>query len=69
MSEDSNVDTFRFSLSCVRTESRLLIHSTCRQCGASRLVSMHDGTLDQWHKEHVCGQSPVDETMSPRVSS
>jgi hypothetical protein len=33
---------------------RTLIESTCRECGVSRLVSMADGSLERWEKEHIC---------------
>ena len=54
MRQTPTFDTLRFSLTSVRTESRLLIQSTCRQCGGARLVSMHDGSLDKWQNEHMC---------------
>ena len=38
----------------VRMESRLLIHSVCRQCGASRVVSSIDGSLEEWESTHTC---------------
>ena len=64
MRERPGFDALRFSLTSVRTESRLLIQSTCRQCGASRLVSMHDGSLDKWENEHMCKQSRPPDTGS-----
>lgn len=39
------------------TESRLLIRSACPLCGASKLVSSHDDSLERWEEEHVCGAS------------
>jgi hypothetical protein len=65
--QQPSFDTLRFSLTSVRTESRLLIQSTCRQCGAARLVSMHDGSLDKWHNEHICKQSRVGARWQTRT--
>jgi hypothetical protein len=38
----------------VRLESRLLIHSVCRRCGASRVVSSNDCSLEEWESTHTC---------------
>jgi len=43
-----------FSLSPVRVDERLLIHSLCLKCGTSKIVSAQDGTLYQWVNEHTC---------------
>ena len=31
-----------------------MIHSVCVACGASKLVSKHDGSLDDWEGAHRC---------------
>jgi hypothetical protein len=38
----------------IKTEGRLLIQSTCKGCGKSRIVSKHDGSLEQWEDGHRC---------------
>jgi len=40
----------------IRTEGRLLIQSTCDQCGRSSLVSDHDGSRETWEDGHSCEQ-------------
>jgi hypothetical protein len=30
------------------------IRSTCKLCGASRLVSVSDGSLEEWERTHEC---------------
>ena len=36
--------------------------------GASRLVSIHDGSLNKWHNEHMCkrGTSAANKVYRPR---
>lgn len=38
----------------VRTETRVLIQSVCTKCGASRVVSASDGSLNKWEDRHTC---------------
>jgi hypothetical protein len=38
----------------VEVEGRLLIESVCVRCGASRIVSGTDGTLEEWLATHEC---------------
>jgi hypothetical protein len=38
----------------VTTNGRLLIQSTCRQCGKSRMLSCQDGSLELWEDFHKC---------------
>lgn len=47
-----NPSAFRHSQ--IRTEGRLLIQSTCGRCGKSKIVSHHDGSLEQWEDGHRC---------------
>lgn len=38
----------------LRTETRLLILSTCKKCGEAKLVSSYDGSRQQWQNHHQC---------------
>ena len=44
----------QFARKLVRTVNRLMIESTCRNCGAASIVSDHDGTLEDWEERHTC---------------
>jgi len=46
-----------FSRTLERFGSRLMIRSACAQCGKSRLVSQHDGSLQEWEDGHHCSVS------------
>jgi hypothetical protein len=35
-------------------DGRLVIKSTCRQCGESKLVSVRDRSLAKWESRHAC---------------
>ena len=49
----------QFARKLVRTVNRLMIESTCIKCGATSLVSDHDGTLEEWEEAHTCnGDKP-----------
>jgi hypothetical protein len=41
-----------FSRHLVQQGTRLLIDSECSRCGASMLVSSHDGSLEKWEQDH-----------------
>ena len=43
-----------FSRTLERSGSRLMIRSACANCGASQLVSKHDGSLADWEDGHRC---------------
>jgi hypothetical protein len=47
-------------------EDRVLIKSTCKQCGVSMLVNVRDGSLDKWVSRHEC---PVVRTLEVRYAS
>ena len=47
-------DTPGFDDFPIHVESRLRIRSVCRSCGASRVVSVLDGSLETWKEQHVC---------------
>jgi hypothetical protein len=54
MEPSGPLESSNFSHTPVKTEARLLIVSTCRKCGASKLVSQFDGSLKQWEDGHEC---------------
>ncbi|MGB9255291.1 MAG: hypothetical protein WCC25_10700 [Candidatus Korobacteraceae bacterium] len=35
-------------------EKRALIKSTCKNCGASKVVSIRDGSMAEWEYAHIC---------------
>jgi hypothetical protein len=35
-------------------DGRIVIKSTCRNCGESKLVSVRDLSLPRWESQHVC---------------
>jgi hypothetical protein len=39
-------------------DDRLVIRSTCKNCGAFRFVSVRDGSLEKWESEHKCPDVP-----------
>ena len=43
-----------FSHFAVRTEKCILVQSVCTKCGASRFVSVPDGSLKKWEEGHTC---------------
>jgi hypothetical protein len=43
-----------YSCTAVHEGSSIRILSVCTICGASRVVSVSDGSLDQWQQTHVC---------------
>jgi hypothetical protein len=51
---DAEKNDTRFHRTAIRTDTRLLIQSTCIKCGVSKLVSHHDGSLEEWESEHEC---------------
>jgi hypothetical protein len=38
---------------------RLLVRSTCEQCGEWRVGTYYDGSLQQWEDGHNCRKQPV----------
>lgn len=44
----------QFTHKLTRTVDRLMIESTCTKCGTAKLVSNHDGTLEEWEEGHAC---------------
>lgn len=50
-------DRPQFAESLEPEESHLKLRSACLRCGASRVVSAMDESLQNWHESHIC--SPV----------
>ena len=46
-------------------EGIFLVESTCTKCGASKTVSLRDGSLEEWESEHTCGNLRVIRSKSP----
>ncbi len=40
-------------------DGRVLIRSTCKFCGAERIVSREDGSLDRWESGHDCSKGSI----------
>lgn len=48
------IEDIRFTHTDVRAGDRLLIKSTCNDCGMSMLLSPNDGSLQKWESWHIC---------------
>jgi hypothetical protein len=46
-------------------DGQLVVKSTCGKCGASKLVSVSDGSLARWESHHTCPGVPK---MPPRFA-
>ena len=58
-----------FMCTLVHEGDSLRILSVCKCCGASRVVSVSDGSLDEWQETHQCGEErkpPQPESFSPK---
>lgn len=51
----------KFSHRPIRTEERTLIVFVCTRCGASKLVSVKDGSLEKWEHCHECADKTTPE--------
>ena len=40
------------------SEGFMRIRSTCKRCGASKLVNVADGTMRNWEENHRCPDLP-----------
>lgn len=49
-------DSFAHRL--VRLDRRLILEAVCLRCGASKVVSASDGTLEEYHETHRCPDAP-----------
>lgn len=57
--------TSSFTCTPVHEGNSIRILSVCKSCGASRVVSVSDGSLDEWQRTHECGT----ERKPPRPQS
>lgn len=44
----------RFTHTEERFGKRIMIVSTCNDCGAANVVSPYDGSLEEWERNHEC---------------
>lgn len=54
----------KFTRALRQDGKRLLILSICDACGASRLASAQDGSLQEWEDAHAC-----EESLAPKKQS
>jgi len=54
MSERPKPAPVGFSHRPKKKGERLLIEAVCIRCGASKIVSTYDDSLEQWEKMHAC---------------
>jgi hypothetical protein len=47
----------QFKETLLKTETRMLILSTCKKCGAAKLVSAYDGSRKEWQDNHKCKEA------------
>jgi hypothetical protein len=47
----------QFKETLLITETRMLILSTCKKCGAAKLVSVYDGSRQEWQDGHKCKEA------------
>ena len=50
----SQSNTIQFTRYLVRMQDLTFVHSICLKCGASKLLSSSDGSLEEWEKRHQC---------------
>jgi hypothetical protein len=50
----SDIEDGRFNHTEIRAGDRLLIKSTCMNCGMSMLLSAADDSLRKWERWHEC---------------
>jgi hypothetical protein len=53
-----------FSHDAVHTKDRIMIESVCMRCGARKLVSIQDGSLEKWEDDHDCGKRQPREVQT-----
>jgi hypothetical protein len=54
-----------FSHDAVHIKGRIMIESVCLRCGASKLVSIRDGSLKKWEYDHDCEDRKPREVKAP----
>ena len=50
----SEIEDIRFHHTEIHAGTRLLVKSTCMNCGMSVLLSAADGSLKKWERWHEC---------------
>jgi len=60
VSADDLINREGFTRTPVQYEDphRVLIESACPQCGASKIASAADGSIQQWEMNHTCEKKP-----------
>jgi hypothetical protein len=58
-----------FVCSPVWESGRLMFRTACTRCGADRVVSLADGSLQQWVTEHACDPMPQVEVEVKTIGS
>jgi hypothetical protein len=54
MTELREPNAFRYELK--KVGERLLIEGRCLRCGATKIVSTFDNSLDWWEEQHNCAK-------------
>jgi len=62
-SSQSIANSFEHELVLRELHSHLFIKSMCKRCGASGVVSVHDGSLEKWEGRHECQNRPETATL------
>ena len=57
----------QYTVAFVRVENRLLIQSTYKECGASKLLTMHSGSLRPWRAGHRCGETVCEPVLASNL--
>lgn len=58
-----------FTRTLERSGSRLMIRSVCAACGDSKLVSKHDGSLQDWEDGHHCEEAETKKKAPASVTT
>lgn len=56
MESERPEDTDRFLRALIKADEPILIRSTCKRCGKSEIVSLFDGSLQDWESAHNCAK-------------
>jgi hypothetical protein len=48
-----------FSYRLIRSDDRFKIHAMCDKCGKHKVVSMADGSLQEWEQKHISQHRPL----------
>jgi hypothetical protein len=65
MSEELQKHSDNFKHELVYRAPHLSIKSTCKRCGASgSVLSIYDGSLEEWEAEHDCQKRPPVATLA-----